>query len=157
MELFLPSILIVILALALIFGVFPKVGPMMLAVLATVALVYAVQQHMSMFKQDYSTMTWTTSAKTAAPYVLVGVVILFSIGYLLYLTGAGKRSVLPSPPITIPPPSSATNVLTEAIGNSLKATGLATVSAATANGRSAATPSATLSTAAKESIASKIA
>lgn len=156
MEFFLPSLLVMILALGLVFGIFPKLGPMMLAVLAAVALFFAVRQHMADFKMDYQTMTWTTSAKTAAPYVLVGVVILFSIGYLLYLWGAGKKAVLPSPPITIPPPSTATNMLTSAIGNSLKATGLATVSAATAtaNNRSA-TP--TLNTAAKESIASKIA
>jgi hypothetical protein len=157
MEFFLPSLLIVILALGLVFAVFPRMGPMMLAVLATVALIFAVQQHMSIFKQDYATMTWTTSAKVAAPYVLVGVVVLFSIGYILYLWGAGKRSVLPTPPMTIPPPSSATNMLTTAIGNSLKATGLATVSAATANTRSATPSAATLNTAAKESIASKIA
>lgn len=158
MEFFLPSLLIVILALGLVFGLFPRLGPMMLAVLASVALVFAVRQHMVTFKQDYQTMTWATSAKAAAPYVLVGVVILFSIGYLLYLWGAGKKSVLPSPPMTIPPPSTATNMLTSAIGNSLKATGLATVSAATAtpNNRSASA-SPTLNTAAKESIASKIA
>lgn len=156
MEFFLPSLLVVILALGLIFAVFPRMGPMMLAVTAAIALFFAVRQHLVDFKQDYETMTLATSAKAAAPYILVSVVILFSIGYLLYLWGAGKKATLPSPPITIPPPSSATNMLTSAIGNSLRATGLATVSAASANGRSA-TASSTLNTAAKESIASKIA
>ncbi len=156
MEFFLPSLLIVLLALGLIFAVFPQMGPFMLAIFAAIALVIAVRHHRSIFKQDYETMTWTTAAASAAPYVLVGVVVLFGIGYLLFLWGAGKPSSLPAPPMTIPPPETATNILTSAIGNGLKATGLATVaSARPANNRSAASP--TLNTAERESIASKIA
>ena len=108
-------------------------------------------------------MTWTTSAKAAAPYILVGVVILFSIGYLLFLWGAGKSVNLPMPPASIPPPNSATNIITSAIGNGLKATGLATVSAtANANAAPPANKNVNMSknqltTAEKESIASKIA
>jgi hypothetical protein len=163
MEFFLPSLLIVIFAVAVIFSLFPKMGPFMLAILAAVALFFATRNHLSVFKQDYATMTWTTSAKAAAPYILVGVVILFSIGYLLFLWGAGKSVNLPMPPASIPPPNSATNIITSAIGNGLKATGLATVSAtANANAAPPANKNVNMSknqltTAEKESIASKIA
>lgn len=159
MEFFLPSLLVMILALGLVFGVFPRLAPIMLAILAAIGLFIGVRHHLSTFKQDYETMTWTTSAKAAAPTVLVAVVILFSIGYLLYLWGAGKRTDLPSPSMSIPPPETATNILTSAIGNGLKATGLATVASAYSrrgNNRSlSGSPS--LTTAERESIASKIA
>jgi hypothetical protein len=157
MEFFLPSLLIVIFALAVVFSLFPRMGPFMLAILAAVALFFAARNHLAVFKQDYETMTWTTSAKAAAPYVLVGVVILFSIGYLLFLWGAGKSVNLPMPPASIPPPNSATNIITSAIGNGLKATGLATVSATVSANRSANMSKNQLTTAEKESIASKIA
>ena len=99
-------------------------------------------------------MTWTTAASAAAPYILVGTVVAFSIGYLLYLFGAGKKTSLPLPPSTIPPPETATNVLTSAIGNGLRATGLANVSSNRNNGNGR---SPTLNTAELASVASKIA
>ncbi len=159
MELFLPSLLVVFLALTVVLFLFPRMAPLMLAILATVGLGIGVHDHLKMFRQDYETMTWTTAAASAAPYVLVGVVILFSIGYLLYLWGAGKRIAFQGPPGSIPPPESATNVLTSAIGNSLKATGLASVSAFSARRGpgSAGSSLNRLTTAERESIASKIA
>lgn len=153
MELFLPSFFIVILALGFVFAVLPRMGPFMMAILAAIALFLAVRHHRAVFKQDYETMTWTTGAASAAPYILVGVVILFSIGYLLFLWGAGKKTNLPAPPMVIPPPESATNILTSAIGNGLKATGLATVGSL----RNTAGRSASANTAQLESVASKIA
>jgi hypothetical protein len=152
MEFFLPSLLIFILALVVSFGIFPRMAPFMLAIFAGLGLIIAVRHHRTLFKQDYETMTWTTAASAAAPYVLVGTVVAFSIGYLLYLFGAGKKTSLPLPPSTIPPPETATNVLTSAIGNGLRATGLANVSSNRNNGRSP-----TLNTAELASVASKIA
>lgn len=158
MELFLPSLLVVFLALTVVFFIFPRMAPLMLAIVAAAGLAIGVRDHLKTFKSDYETMTWTSAAKVAAPYVLVAVVILFSIGYLLYLWGIGGRMSVRAPPGTIPPPESATNVLTSAIGNGLKATGLASVSAFSARRSPASSPSINrLTTAERESIASKIA
>jgi hypothetical protein len=156
MEFFLPSLLIVILALVIIFGLFPQMTPFMLALFAGLALVFAIYHHRATFKQDYETMTWTTAASTAAPYVLVGTVVALSIGYLIYLLGAGKKTSLPLPPSSIPPPETATNILTSAIGKGLNATGLANISSNRSN-TSGNTRTPTLNTAQLQSIASKIA
>jgi hypothetical protein len=156
MEFFLPSLLIVLLALGIGFGLFSRMAPFMLAIFAGLALIIAVRHHRTIFKQDYETMTWTTAASSAAPYILVATVVAFSIGYLLYLFGAGKKTSLPLPPSTIPPPETATNLLTSAIGKGLNASGLTTVSSNRANGNGNGR-SPTLNTAQLESVASKIA
>jgi hypothetical protein len=127
MEFFLPSILLVIFAAAVVFGLFPNMTPLFLAVLAIALLAFAIYNHFSLFGLEYQSMTWTTGSSAAAPYILVGVVVVFIIGYLLFLFGSGKRVTMNLPSATIPPPETATNVITNAIGNGLKAAGLAEV------------------------------
>lgn len=131
MEFFLPSLLILLLAAIIVFLVFPNMTPFLLALAAAASLVIAVQNHYSIFSIEYSGMTWTTSAKNAAPHVLVAGVILASLGYLIYIFtsagGNGNSGQIRAPNATIPPPASATNFITNAIGNGLEAVGLANV------------------------------
>jgi len=72
-------------------------------------------------------MNWTNTAGMAAPYLVVGTIILLSIGYILLLVTSGKAPSLPTFSTSIPPPSTATNSLTRAIGNGLVATKAANV------------------------------
>lgn len=124
MELFLPSFLLLILAGVVVFGVFPNMTPLLLAVFAGVSLAYAIKNHYDLFSDDYAGMTWATGAVAFAPYLLVGVVVVFAIGYLLFLFGSGKRPTMNLPGPSIPPPETATNIITNAIGNGLKAAGV---------------------------------
>lgn len=130
MEFFLPSILLIIFAAVLVFAVLPKFTPLLLAVVALLCLVLAVYNHYSLFKNEYKIMTWADTATQFSPYLLSGLVIVLLVGYLLYLTGSGKRVTLPMPSANIPPPETATNFVTEAIGNGLVSTGVANVSPA---------------------------
>ena len=72
-------------------------------------------------------MSLTSSVGTAAPYLLVGAVIMGILGYLFFLIGEGKKLFMVAPPPTIPPPETSTNYLTEAIGNGLSASGMANI------------------------------
>lgn len=120
MEFFLPSLLIVILALGLVIGVFPRLTPFFLVILALVALVFAAYNHYTLFAPEYRIQTWLDTAKSFAPILLIGTVVLFSGGYLLYLWGRGKGApILSRNAYFAAAPETATNVLTENIGRAI--------------------------------------
>jgi hypothetical protein len=82
MEFFLPSLLILFLSAAFVFLILPRFAPIVLAVIAFLALVLGAYNHLQMFKMDYRMMTWQEGASAAAPYVLVGFIVLYIIGFL---------------------------------------------------------------------------
>ena len=114
MDFVLPSITAILLALAIIIYVFPRLAPVMLAFFAGAALVYGMYNHYLMFGADYIGMTWVDAARRAAPQIMVSLVVAFLIGYLLFVFGTGKSPLIPS--FTTAPPNTATNALTENIG-----------------------------------------
>jgi hypothetical protein len=117
MDFVLPSITAILFALAMIIYVFPRLAPVILAFFAGAALVYGLYNHYLMFGAEYSGMTWVDKARTLAPQLMVGLVVTFLIAYLLFAFGTGNT---PSIPMISkqPSPASATNPVTEAIGNS---------------------------------------
>ena len=123
MDFVLPSITAILFALAIIIYVFPRLAPVMLAFFAGAALVYGLYNHYLMFGAEYIGMTWVDKARTLAPQLMVGLVVVFLIAYLLFAYGTGNSPSIPSVP-TQPSPNSATNPLTEAIGNSLNTVGV---------------------------------
>ena len=122
MDFVLPSITAILLALAIIIYVFPRLAPVMLAFFAAVALAYGLYNHYLMFGGDYIGMTFVDKMRSNAPQIMVGIVVVFLIAYLLFVFGLGKS---PSIPVAAaqPPPSSATNPLTQAVGTGLNAAG----------------------------------
>lgn len=127
MEFYLPSLILLVLAGIVSVAVFPQFTPVVLATVAILALVAAAYSHYSMFGREYQFMSATSQAATAAPYLLVGAVIMAIVAYILFLVGSGKKLVMTMPSNTIPPPESATNFMTEAIGNGLNASGMANI------------------------------
>jgi hypothetical protein len=83
MEFYLPSLLVLILAAFMVFFVLPKFAPLALGIIALIALVLGAYQHYTMFKIDYSMMRWQDGAGAAAPYIIVGFIVLYIIGFLL--------------------------------------------------------------------------
>ncbi len=127
MEFFLPSLLTVLLALLFTFFISPNLGPLAVATVAFIALLYAANTHYTMFKDEYSLQSWASSAQAFAPYIIVGTILIFVIGYLLTLFSGGKAPNLPMPPSVLPPPETATNLVTKGINNGLSAAGLVPV------------------------------
>jgi hypothetical protein len=95
MDLVLPSITAILFALAIIVYIFPKIAPVILAFFATVALVYGIYSHYSMFGPEYIGMTWVDKARKIIPQIMVGLIIIFLIGYLLFVYGSGRSPVIP--------------------------------------------------------------
>ena len=127
MELFLPSVLVLLLAAAVVFFVFPSLGPMTLAIVSAVLLTLGAYQHWAQFGVEYRLSTWYLGLMAFAPYVMVGGLLLAIAIYLLYLLPANSQnstaSSLPLPTISnMPSASSSTNSITSGINRALNST-----------------------------------
>jgi hypothetical protein len=130
MEFFLPSILFLLVACGIVFFVIPRFGPLVLAGISLVLLVLGIYNHYSLFQTEYRLSTWQSGMVAYAPFIMIGALVLAIILYLLYLVPLGGNSNtgarLPPPTpmgentLKLPPPGTATNGLTEGIGNLMR-------------------------------------
>jgi len=127
MEFFIPSLFLVLIACVATVAIVPRLTPILLVCVATVALIAAASNHANLFTNEYKNMSWAAPGMAAAPYLMVGLLVVLLIGYVLLLFFSGKG---PSPPTrmnNIPPPDTATNALTKNIGNGLVNAGMVNV------------------------------
>ncbi len=125
MELFIPSVLILLLAAAVVFFVLPRFGAATLAIISVALLVYGIYQHMNAFGTEYRLSTWQLSFTNYAPYVMVGGLLVVIAFYLLSISPLGAASTAPNMPEMptvneMPSSESATNMLTAGVNNALK-------------------------------------
>jgi len=119
MELYLPSVMIVVLAGLLVFAVLPRLSPLILVVIVSLILAVAGYHHANLFSEEYAISTWQTSVyNTAAPF-MIAMVILLCIGFGLNLL----RKKVTGQPITLPAvPQMGTNTLRSLIRDPFKTT-----------------------------------
>jgi hypothetical protein len=123
MEFFLPSILFLLISAAIVFFVIPRFGPLVLAVVSLVLLTIGMYNHYTLFQNEYRASTWQLGLVAFAPYIMIGVVIVMIILYLTYLLPSGATSSVPNVKtntINLPPPETATNVITEGVNNAIR-------------------------------------
>ncbi len=108
-----PSFLIVILAAVIVFTVLPRFGPLILTLISIGLLSFGVYHHWSLFKREYTDATWYDSmtVKFLAPAILIGITLLFILGYILSFFGSG----VPVP--AVPEVTETINTVTENINN----------------------------------------
>jgi len=108
MELYIPSFTAAIIAAFIIIYVFPNFTPVVLAFFAGAALVYGIYYHYIMFGSEYSSMTLVDGIRKSASFVMVSTLIVFLMGYLLYLyrskSAPAPAAARPSNSYTPPPP-----------------------------------------------------
>jgi hypothetical protein len=120
MEFFLPSLLVMLVALLLSTYVIPRFTPAVIAVVAIVLLCFGTYNHYTSFPAEYNVMQWATTGQQIAPTLITGLVIVLMGGYIIYMfTTKGGMPNLPSMSANSPPPNTATNPLTQAIGAGL--------------------------------------
>lgn len=127
MEIFLPSLLIILLAAVVVFTVLPRMGPIVLTTLSIVLLLFGVGHHYKMFYDEYRLATWYKSASFLAPALVLGVTLFFILGFILSFFGINVP--VPSAP-AIPSVADITNAATSAV-NTVKNTVATTVGNAT--------------------------
>ena len=126
MEVFIPSLLIFLLAIGITFAIAPKFTPLVVALLSIAFLTFGVYQHYKMFASEYRLSTWQQGLKIYAPAVMIGAIIIFIIYAILAFFTKGAVPIPPIPNITGPSENSATNQIVESlnkIGNVFTNTG----------------------------------
>ena len=119
MELFLPSILIILLAALVIMVILPSFSPLIIVIVSAILLTASTYQHFQFFWHEYQQSTWQTALKIFAPGLII-------IGVFLYIFMVGGSFIMGSsapkmPEMELPPASTATNAMTSAINNSMNA------------------------------------
>jgi hypothetical protein len=119
MELFLPSVLLIILAALVIMIIIPHFSPLIIVIVSAILLTASTYQHFQFFWKEYEQSTWQTTLKVFAPGLIIVAVFLyiFMVGGS-FITGG---TIPKMPEIELPPASTATNAVTSAINNSMNA------------------------------------
>lgn len=124
MEIVLPSLTVLLLAIIIVVVVFPSLAPFTLMVLAVLALVAAVYSHLNTFSAEYWNMVAGSGAGAFAPTFIVGIVVLLSLGFLLSFLGSRVRLQ------SYGPPDTSKNWLTNPFGGNRNNAGRAAAAAA---------------------------
>lgn len=96
MELLIPSLALILLAVAVAFFVMPSIAPAILITGSVITLVAAVYLHMSQFGvMEYERSTWQYNLRKYSSYVMVGAIILGAYGFYA-MNQSGGDSILPS-------------------------------------------------------------
>lgn len=119
MELYLPSLMIIVLAGLIVFVILPRLSPLILVVIVSLILAVTGYHHANLFSEEYAISTWQMSVyNTAAPF-MIAMVVLLSIGFGLNLL----RKKVAGEPITMPSvPQMGTNTLRSLIRDPFKTT-----------------------------------
>ena len=121
MEFFIPGLFIFLIAVLVSFFLVPKATPMTAAILAIAFLSYGVYDHYELFASEYKLSTWQEGLKIYSPFIMVGMIIIYSIyGMLGFFTGgAVPVPSLPSMPTmdNVPSLNQMSNQMTTALNN----------------------------------------
>jgi hypothetical protein len=141
MELFIPSILALIIAAAIVMFVLPRLSSVILGSLALVFVIVAAYQHYNFFYTEYRQSTWQLPLVEYAPYLLLGGLVLFLIFFSINFIGTSTTAQAAAPLVAMnaavervanqaPSVAGLKNAVTNATNNALKAVGLGANNAA---------------------------
>lgn len=134
MELFLPSLFVIVIAALLAFVIIPRMGSLILAVVSLVALLAAGVHHYNFFYSEYQLSTWQNGIGANAPFFILGLAFLFIVGAIYFMfTGSSIADTIQNiAPIeslqnsveksitNMPPANTATNPFTGMLNNGLQ-------------------------------------
>lgn len=134
MELFIPGLIVFILAAIFIFLILPRLGTTVLVVACIIALIAAGINHYTMFYSEYSLSTWQNGMVLYAPWIILLLAFFFIIAAILFIFKGGDISQITTPMALVqtnvqasvenmPPASTATNPITAAINSGINAMG----------------------------------
>jgi len=135
MELFLPSILVALVAIIFIIVIVPRFSPLIIAIIAGILLYVGMSQHLQMFWNEYEQSTWQKSLTLFAPGIMIAAIILFVIYGILAFFSGGSVPIPSLPAMELPSANTATNPITAALNTAMNTVGnvAESVSDATSN------------------------
>lgn len=156
MELFLPGLIVLLIAGLFAFFVIPRIGSTILIVLCLIALIAAGIHHYTFFSGEYALTTWQYGLAAYAPWVVLGLALVFVLAAISFFfsspeTKAKVMNTVATPMAAVqeaaaeattnmPSAASATNPFTAAVNTALKTAGAAGAAVA-GNGAAGAPPS----------------
>jgi len=141
MELFIPSILALVIAAVIVMFVLPRLSSVVLGSLALVFVIIAAYQHYNFFYTEYRQSTWQMPLVEYAPYLLLGGLVLFLIFFSINFIGTSTNAQAAAPLVAMnaavnrvanqaPTVAGVTNAVANAANTALKAVGLGANNAA---------------------------
>ena len=125
MELFIPSLLAILIAAGIVMFVLPRLSPIILGIVALLFLILAAYNHYKFFGAEYQLSTWQLPLVNYAPYLLLGGLVLFLILFIVNFIGTGSTDVAAPLQKMNEAVNRVANQLPAAANNALKAAGLA--------------------------------
>ena len=125
MELFIPSLLAILIAAGIVMFLLPRLSPVILGVLALVFLLIAAYQHYTFFGSEYQLSTWQLPLINYGPYLMIGGLVIFLIFFIINFIGTGQASATAPLQKMNEAVNRVANQLPAAANNVLKAAGLA--------------------------------
>lgn len=100
MEFLIPSLAMILAAVAIIFFVYPRIAMPLLIGASAFMLVIAIYLHWSRFRvMEYERSTWQNNLKDFAPFVMIGVILLGAYGFYAVNSDSSQPAPLISTPL----------------------------------------------------------
>lgn len=93
MELFIPSLVVLVFAAVIVFLLLPNLSPYILGILAISFLVAGVYQHYSMFPYEYRTSMISEALKQYSGFIMIGAMIFGLLVVLLWSFGLAPPAI----------------------------------------------------------------
>jgi|LauGreDrversion4_2_1035121.scaffolds.fasta_scaffold232709_2 hypothetical protein len=131
MELFLPGVIVLLLAAFFIFLIIPRFGSTILVGASVVALCVAFYNHVNLFGSEYRLSTWQMGLAASAPWFVLFLSFLFVIGAIRNIFSGSSNSPSIADQISnsvsssvsnMPSAKSATNPLTSLVNTAIENT-----------------------------------
>jgi hypothetical protein len=129
MELFLPGIIVVLLAAFFIFLIIPRFGATILVGASVLALCMAMYNHLSLFGSEYRLSTWQMGLAASAPWFVLLLSFIFVIGALQHIFSGSGPSIseqisnsVKNSLYNMPSAESATNPITSIVNKAIENT-----------------------------------
>ena len=119
MQLFFPSVFLVLLAFLIIFLVMPNFSPLVIVSISAVLLVAGTYNHFVTFWNEYQQSTWQNNLKLFAPGIFIAVLLVYIFVVINSFFTGGAVPVPTLPTVELPSAESATNPVTAAINSTM--------------------------------------
>lgn len=92
MELFIPSLIALLVAAIIIYIFLPKLSPYAIGILSLVLCMYGVWQHYVTFPEEYKTSTIQAFITDYAPFIMIAAIILAAMIATTVLSSGGSSN-----------------------------------------------------------------
>lgn len=111
MELYLPSVVLLVLVALVILLIIPNMAPFTLVIIVTLLLAITGYHHSSLFSDEYAISSWQQNIYSSSGPFLIAMTILLILGFGLNFIGGSvataSKAIVPrasTPALAVPPP-----------------------------------------------------